>query len=121
MTDPNKWATASGPDIPPGKASQPASVRPVDVIGGPGNVYVAIAKREVAGQVGVAAAFAGPSEVVVIADDSVPVDYAAIDVILQAEHGPGGTVWLVTWDEGELRVRLDEGTVEHVPGQGSCR
>ena len=77
------------------------TIRPVDVIVGPGNVYVAIAKRLVAGEgrVGVPSAFAGPSEVVVIADDSIAVDLAAVDVILQAEHGPGGLAWLITWDE----------------------
>lgn len=69
----------------------------VDVIAGPGNVFVAVAKREVSDSVGVAAAFAGPSEVVVIGDDTTPVDYAAIDVILQAEHGPDGTVWFISW------------------------
>ena len=76
-----------------------ASIPAVDVICGPGNKYVAIAKQEVAGTVGIAAAFAGPSEVVVIADDSVPAEFAAIDVILQAEHGPDGLAWLITWDE----------------------
>lgn len=76
-----------------------ASIPAVDVICGPGNKYVAIAKQEVAGSVGVAAAFAGPSEVVVIADGTVPADLAAIDVILQAEHGPDGLAWLITWDE----------------------
>jgi histidinol dehydrogenase len=77
------------------------SVAAVDVIAGPGNVYVAVAKREVAGEgrVGVPSAFAGPSEVVVLADGSVPPTYAAIDVIVQAEHGPDGLAWLVTWDE----------------------
>ena len=49
--------------------------------------------------VGVPSAFAGPSEIVVVADDTAPVDYAAIDVIVQAEHGPDGLAWLVTWDE----------------------
>lgn len=73
------------------------SIRPVDVIVGPGNVYVAVAKREVAGQVGVPSAFAGPSEIVVVVDDTTPVDFAAIDVIVQAEHGPDGLAWLVTW------------------------
>lgn len=73
------------------------SLRPVDVIAGPGNVYVALAKREVAGQVGVPMAFAGPSEVVVVADEVAPVDYAAIDLMVQAEHGPDGLAWLVTW------------------------
>ena len=54
----------------------PSRSRPVDVIVGPGNVYVAVAKREVAGEgrVGVPSAFAGPSEVVVVADDSVDTD-----------------------------------------------
>ena len=73
------------------------SVRPVDVIVGPGNLYVAVAKREVAGQVGTPSAFAGPSEVVVIADGATPVDFAAVDVVVQAEHGPDGLAWLVTW------------------------
>jgi len=78
-----------------------ASVPAVDVIVGPGSVYVAVAKREVAGEgrVGVPSAFAGPSEVVVIADDTTAPDLAAIDVIVQAEHGPDGLAWLVTWSE----------------------
>lgn len=75
------------------------SIRPVDVIVGPGNVYVSVAKREVAGQVGVPSAFAGPSEVVVVADATAPTEAAAIDVVVQAEHGPAGLAWLVTWDE----------------------
>lgn len=75
------------------------TIRPVDVIVGPGNVYVALAKQEVAGLVGVPSSFAGPSEVVVVADGSAPAEFAAIDVILQAEHGPDGLAWLVTWDE----------------------
>lgn len=78
------------------------SVQPVDVIVGPGNVYVAIAKREVSGLVGVPSSFPGPSEVVVIADDSAPADLAAVDVILQAEHGPGGLAWLISWSETAL-------------------
>jgi len=74
------------------------SVGAVDVIVGPGNVYVAIAKQLVAGSVGVPAAFAGPSEVVVVADGTTPPEYAAIDLIVQAEHGPDGLAWLITWD-----------------------
>jgi histidinol dehydrogenase len=75
------------------------SIRPVDVIVGPGNIYVSVAKREVAGVVGVPSSFAGPSEVVVVADDSTPPELAAIDVIVQAEHGPDGLAWLVTWSD----------------------
>src|SRR5205823_5623585 len=74
-----------------------ATIRPVDVIVGPGNRYVALAKREVAGTVGIDA-FAGPSEVVVVADGSVPARFAAADLLAQAEHGPGGSAVLITWD-----------------------
>ncbi len=84
------------------------SVRPVDVIVGPGNVYVALAKREVNGLVGVPSSFPGPSEVVVIADDTTPPDLAAIDVIVQAEHGPGGLAWLISWSEGALDAVVAE-------------
>lgn len=89
------------------------SVRPVDVIAGPGNVYVALAQRLVAGEgaVGVPSAFAGPSEVVVVADDTTPVDYAAIDLIVQAEHGPLGLAWLVTWSE-EVAQRITDRVTE---------
>jgi len=75
------------------------SIRPVDVVVGPGSVRVAQAKREVAGLglVGVPSAFAGPSEVVVVADMSTPVEHAAIDVLVQAEHGPDGLAWLIGW------------------------
>ncbi|MCU1493693.1 MAG: histidinol dehydrogenase [Acidimicrobiaceae bacterium] len=75
------------------------SIPKVDVIVGPGSRWVSIAQREVRGVVGVPAAFAGPSEVVVVADDSTPPQWAAIDVIVQAEHGPDGLAWLVTWSE----------------------
>ena len=75
------------------------SVAKVDVICGPGNKYVAIAKREVAEVVGIASAFAGPSEIVVVADHSAPPSFAAVDVVVQAEHGPDGLAWLVCWDD----------------------
>lgn len=83
------------------------SIEPVDVVCGPGNMYVAVAKQEVASSVGVAAAFAGPSEVVVVADDSVDPALAAIDVMLQAEHGPDGLAWFVTWDEAVANAVTD--------------
>lgn len=90
-----------GPAVIGALAYGTASIRPVDVIVGPGSARVAQAKREVAGQglVGVPSSFAGPSEVVVVADASTPPAHAAIDVVLQAEHGPDGLAWLVTWDE----------------------
>jgi len=75
-----------------------ASVPAVDVIAGPGNAYVAEAKRQVAGVVGVASAFAGPSEIVVVAGPGTPAPFAAVDLVVQAEHGPDGMAWLVCWD-----------------------
>jgi histidinol dehydrogenase len=74
------------------------TIRPVDVIVGPGNVYVTLAKREVVGVVGIEA-MAGPSELVVVADESAPPDWVAIDLMAQAEHGPDGAALLVTWSE----------------------
>ena len=75
------------------------SIRAVDVIVGPGNAYVALAKREVAGAgvVGIDG-FAGPSEVAVVADASADPTWVAADLLAQAEHGPGGAAVLVTWD-----------------------
>ena len=84
------------------------SIRPVDVIVGPGSARVAQAKREVAssGLVGVPSSFAGPSEVVVIADSSAVVADVAVDIVLQAEHGPDGLAWLICWDD-DVRAAVD--------------
>ena len=62
-----------------------ATIRPVDKIVGPGNVYVAAAKRLVFGMVGIDMV-AGPSEVVVVADETAPADWVAADLLAQAEH-----------------------------------
>ena len=83
----------------------------VDVIAGPGNRYVAEAKRQLSGIVGVPSAFAGPSEVVVVADEGTPALWAAIDLAVQAEHGPDGMAWFVTWSPAVLEAvdtALDE-------------
>jgi histidinol dehydrogenase len=74
------------------------SIPAVDVIVGPGNRYVALAKREVAGTVGIEST-AGPSELVAIADATTPADWVAVDLMAQAEHGPDGAAVLVTWDD----------------------
>ncbi|HEX3729217.1 MAG TPA: histidinol dehydrogenase [Opitutaceae bacterium] len=65
-----------------------ASIRPVDKIFGPGNAYVCEAKRQVFGVVGVDS-LPGPSELMVIADASARPDWAAADLLAQAEHGSG--------------------------------
>jgi len=74
------------------------SVRPVDKIVGPGNIYVALAKREVFGQVGIDL-IAGPSEVVVVGDGTVSPAYAASDLLAQAEHDPMASAILIATDE----------------------
>ncbi|HVJ99068.1 MAG TPA: histidinol dehydrogenase, partial [Acidimicrobiia bacterium] len=74
------------------------SIRPVDVVVGPGNAYVAEAKRQVYGVVGIEG-LAGPSEVAIVADDSVDPAWVAADLLAQAEHGPGGAVTVIVWDD----------------------
>ena len=99
------------------------TIRPVDVIVGPGNVFVALAKQEVSGFVGVPSSFAGPSEVVVVADGSSPATFAAVDLILQAEHGPDGLAWFVTWNE-DFADEVDaaiERLVAEAPRQADIR
>jgi len=99
----------AGPAAIAALAHGTASIRPVDVIVGPGSARVAQAKREVAssGLVGVPSSFAGPSEVVVLADAHATVDDVAVDVVLQAEHGPDGLAWLVCWDD-EVAAAVNE-------------
>ena len=67
------------------------SVTPVDVIVGPGNLYVQEAKRQVSAQVGIDG-FAGPSDLLAIADPGVDAEPLALDLLAQAEHGPGTLV-----------------------------
>lgn len=65
-----------------------ATIRPADVVCGPGNMYVTEAKRQVYGQVGIDS-LAGPSEVLIIADDTALPKLIAIDLLAQVEHGSG--------------------------------
>jgi histidinol dehydrogenase len=82
------------------------ALRPVDVVVGPGNAYVVEAKRQVFGIVGIDG-LAGASEVVVVADATVDPEWVAVDLLAQAEHGPGGAVALIVWDESVAdRVEL---------------
>ena len=78
----------------------------VDKIVGPGNLFVALAKKYVYGEVDIDS-IAGPSEVVVIADDSTRPDFVAADLIAQAEHAPGSGV-LITWSERVFRETASE-------------
>ncbi|MGC6451429.1 MAG: histidinol dehydrogenase [Pirellulaceae bacterium] len=78
----------------------------VDIIVGPGNLFVALAKKLVYGQVAIDS-IAGPSEVVVIADETTRADYTAADLLAQAEHAPGASI-LVTWSEDVLEQTAAE-------------
>jgi len=78
----------------------------VDKIVGPGNLFVALAKRFVYGEVDIDS-IAGPSEVVVIVDRSTRAEFTAMDILAQAEHAPGASV-LIGWDEAVLDAAVVE-------------
>ena len=87
------------------------TIAPVDMIVGPGNAYVAEAKRQLFGRVGIDL-FAGPTETLIIADESVDEDFCAADLLGQAEHGPTSPAVLLTNSEG-----LAKRTIEAVERQ----
>ncbi|MBK8767218.1 MAG: histidinol dehydrogenase [Burkholderiaceae bacterium] len=84
-----------------------SSIAPVDMLVGPGNMYVAEAKRQLYGRVGIDL-FAGPTETLVIADDSVDAEMCAVDLLGQAEHGPTSPAVLLTTSEPLARATLLE-------------
>jgi histidinol dehydrogenase len=77
------------------------TISPVDVIAGPGNAWVQEAKRDVQGLVGIDS-YAGPSELMLIADDDSNPRWAAFDLCAQAEHGPGGVLVAAAVEESVL-------------------
>jgi sulfopropanediol 3-dehydrogenase len=83
------------------------TVRPVDMLVGPGNVYVAEAKRQLFGRVGIDL-FAGPTETLVIADDSVDAELCATDLLGQAEHGSNSPAVLLTNSEQLAQATITE-------------
>ncbi|WP_435010447.1 histidinol dehydrogenase [Tundrisphaera lichenicola] len=86
-------------------------IEPVDKIVGPGNLFVALAKRQVYGEVDIDS-IAGPSEVVLIADWTAEPRFIASDLISQAEHSPGASI-MITW-EPDLIDRVDEALAEQL-------
>jgi histidinol dehydrogenase len=93
-------------------------LKPVDMIVGPGNQYVTLAKKFVFGQVAIDC-LAGPSEIVVAADDAAHPDWVALDLIAQAEHSPGVSI-LVTWYEpliNEVHEALQKRLVKLARGE----
>lgn len=83
------------------------SIDPVDMVVGPGNMYVAEAKRQLYGRVGIDL-FAGPTETLVIADETVDGELCAIDLLGQAEHGPTSPAVLLTTSEALARETIRE-------------
>lgn len=82
---------------------------PADILVGPGNRFVAEAKRILYGRVGIDL-FAGPTEILIIADDSADADLVASDLVSQAEHGPDSPAWLVT-----TSAQLADKVIERMP------
>ncbi len=92
-----------------------ATVRPVEKIVGPGNIYVTLAKRMVAGWVGTDSD-AGPTEIAIVAGDEAVAEEVAADLVAQAEHGPLGTHVLITWLPeliDEVNAALDRQVMLH--------
>jgi histidinol dehydrogenase len=90
------------------------TIRPVDVIVGPGSLWVQEAKRQVSGAVGIDG-FAGPSDLTIIASQSADPEPLRLDLLAQAEHGEGSLVVAVSDDEALLQ-RLDVGVTVRVDG-----
>ncbi len=84
------------------------TIRPVDMLVGPGNAFVAEAKRQLYGRVGIDL-FAGPTETMVIADDTVDAEMCATDLLGQAEHGYNSPACLITTSR-----KLAEGTMAEI-------
>ncbi|HVG51497.1 MAG TPA: histidinol dehydrogenase [Xanthobacteraceae bacterium] len=89
-----------------------ATIRPVDKIVGPGNAYVAAAKRLVFGKVGIDMV-AGPSEVLVVADESANADWIAADLLAQAEHDTAAQSILIT-DSNKLAADVEAAVVSQL-------
>src|SRR5690606_6289044 len=83
------------------------TITAVDMLAGPGNAYVAEAKRLLFGRVGIDL-FAGPTETLVIADDAVDAEIVATDLLGQAEHGPNSPAVMITNSEKLARDTLRE-------------
>jgi len=83
------------------------TIKPVDMIVGPGNAYVAEAKRQLFGRIGIDL-LAGPTETLVIADDSVDGEICATDLLGQAEHGPNSPAVMITNSEKLARDTMSE-------------
>jgi sulfopropanediol 3-dehydrogenase len=84
-----------------------ATIKPVDMLVGPGNQFVAEAKRQLFGRVGIDL-FAGPTETLVIADDTVDGELCAADLLGQAEHGPNSPAVLLTNSDKLARETIAE-------------
>ncbi|MEU0531236.1 histidinol dehydrogenase [Amycolatopsis tolypomycina] len=90
------------------------TIAPVDMLAGPGNAYVAEAKRQLFGEVGIDL-FAGPTEVLIVADETADPFVVATDLLSQAEHGPDSPAVLITTSE-EVAARTIAYIEELLPG-----
>lgn len=84
------------------------TIKPVNMLAGPGNAFVAEAKRQLFGEVGIDL-FAGPTEVLIVADEHADAFIVAVDLLSQAEHGPDSPAVLITTSE-----KLAREVIEHI-------
>ena len=95
------------------------TIEAVDMLVGPGNAFVAEAKRQLFGRVGIDL-FAGPTETLIIADDTIDAEVCATDLLGQAEHGPNSPAILLTTSEKLARASRSE-VVSRIAGElGPC-
>ncbi len=96
-------------------ASGTESIPKVDVITGPGNIYVTLAKKKVYGKVGIDS-LAGPSEILIIADQSAKLEHVASDMLAQSEHDPLASAILITTDKNlaeKLPAEIERQLINH--------
>ncbi|WP_244927605.1 histidinol dehydrogenase [Nocardioides sp. W7] len=103
-------STTGGTDSTAGRTDSTVVCAKVDLVTGPGNIYVVTAKRLLKGEIGIDSE-AGPTEIAILADDTAQASYVAADLVSQAEHDPLAAAVLVTPSErlaDEVLVELDK-------------
>ena len=122
ITGINKVFRVGGAQAIGALASGTKSIPKVDVITGPGNIYVTLAKKKVYGKVGIDS-LAGPSEILIIADQSAKLEHVASDMLAQSEHDPLASAILITTDKTlakNLPAEIERQLINH-PRFEICR
>ena len=122
ITGINKLFCVGGAQAIGALANGTESIPKVDVITGPGNIYVTLAKKSVYGKVGIDS-LAGPSEILIIADQSAKLEHVASDMLAQSEHDPLASAILITINKKlakELPAEIERQLINH-PRLSICK